>query len=417
MTDGRFQNVSTLIVKVTHRCNLDCLYCYENISKKGEDMPLETFHLLAEKALSHSSQKEILFLFHGGEPTLLKNEWYEKAIHFALDKAGEQKKRVKFAMQSNLLGLNEAKIALFKRFHINLGISLDGSFELHHSMRGGEDRVFQNFLKIKKAGVQAGILSTINHSNYRQFGDFCQFLVQEARINSFKANVVTPVGRGYNLPPLKAEQVFEAQHAILEFMIRTKGEALLESNLSTEIERFFVGETQRHQMPETLCQEKRCGAGKTVLGVTPEGQILPCGRFQWDDRSYFMGELSSVNSGVFEEKVNHFHQLVPENWYDCDSCEARKVCGYGCQAFIVRSRENANVDCLPTKMRFRFYQENRKSLQPVYRAILQRKNTAPGKINFKIRDEEGKLKTYSLPSPQQAEKKLIFPFRRLFAFR
>lgn len=38
--DARFHNVESLIVKITHRCNLDCAYCYEHITK-GSDMPLE----------------------------------------------------------------------------------------------------------------------------------------------------------------------------------------------------------------------------------------------------------------------------------------------------------------------------------------------------------------------------------------
>jgi uncharacterized radical SAM superfamily Fe-S cluster-containing enzyme len=33
--DFRFSNIDALIIKVTKRCNLDCEYCYEKITKSG----------------------------------------------------------------------------------------------------------------------------------------------------------------------------------------------------------------------------------------------------------------------------------------------------------------------------------------------------------------------------------------------
>jgi uncharacterized protein len=411
MLDTRFRQISTLIVKVTHRCNLDCLYCYEHITKKGEDMTLTTFYDLVAKVLANSEQKEILFLFHGGEPTLMPNEWYESAIQYAQNEAVKYQKKVKFSMQTNLLGINDAKIELFKKYQIHLGVSLDGTENFADSMRGSENRVFANYLKIKQLGVKAGILTTINHSNFDKFTQICHFLVEQAQVRDFKANVVTSVGRGYGLPSLPAEQIFRAQHAILEYMMATEGKLLLESNLSLEIERFFANETVRQTMPKTLCQEKRCGAGKTVLGITPQGDLLPCGRFQWNDENYFLGNLSepqAIDYQLFTQKNEAFHDLVPQSWYDCHTCEAQKTCGFGCQAFIVRSREQANVDCLPTKMRYQYFKTHKKRLLPVYEAILAQKKSPTQAIGFKIKDAKGNFKTYNLdtrPSPQASEKK------------
>lgn len=409
MLDLRFRHISTLIVKVTHRCNLDCLYCYEHITKTGEDMSIDTFKRLVDTTLESSQEREILFLFHGGEPTILPNEWYEQAIDYALQKGKNTQKQVQFSMQTNLLGLNQAKIDLFQRYKIQLGVSLDGLDTAGQTMRGGEDRVFHNYLKIRTAGIPAGLLTTINHSNYDKFEAICTFMQHQAQVRQFKANVVTPVGRGHHLQPLQPEQTFEAQRAILEYMIATKGQ-LLESNLMTEIQRFFAAESERKQMPATLCHEKRCGAGATVLGVTPAGDLLPCGRFQWNDSAYFLGNLTAEASQEttqdFQTKVNQFHDLVPQTWYDCGACEARKVCGFGCQAFIVRSREQANVDCLPTKMRFAYYRQNRRRLMPVLEAIQTlQKPVAP--TAFQIKNKAGEVKRYAFPIQKKGRKKWI----------
>jgi uncharacterized protein len=358
-----FAQVSTVIVKVTHRCNLDCLYCYENITKQGEDMHLATFRQLASQVLQASQKHEITFLFHGGEPLLLPNAWYEEAIQTAQDLAYQHKKRVHFTMQSNLLGLTEAKINLLQTHKIALGVSFDGVME--DTMRGGEAKVLANFLRVRQARISAGILTTINAQNYQHFDKICHFLHKDVGLRTFKANVVTPVGAGLAMEALDASQIFEAQHAMLEYMIATEGKALIETNLMREIKRYFATEEERLREPQTLCHEKRCGAGSTVVGITPQGDITPCGRFAWNEQAYFIGKLGEDSPTEYSAKLHKFHALVPQNWYDCDACPAKRICGFGCQAFIVRSRSKANVDCLPTKMRYAYYEANAERLKNV----------------------------------------------------
>lgn len=396
--DHRFRNINTLIVKVTHRCNLDCLYCYENVSKKGEDMRLDTFCDLVERSLSSTTQDSVLYLFHGGEPSLLPNAWYETAITFARERARHYKKRVNFSMQTNLLGLNPSKIKLYQKYNIQLGVSLDGPVELQDSMRGGEDKVFENFRRIQRAGVKAGVLVTINQSNYQHFDKICDWLVQEAKVRSFKANVVTPVGRGYDLPLMEAAKIFEAQKTVIDYIIETKGKKLLESNFMIDLNRLFA---PQHKRQKTLCHEARCGAGTAVLGVTPFGDLLPCGRFQWDEEQYFLGSIDKIEEQKsvdinFNEKLDRFHALVPESWYDCHKCEARSICGFGCQAFIVRSKQKANVDCLPTKMRYAYYKTRLEELRMVYDNIQQQDQNRRKKTSFRIKDKDGNYKTYTL---------------------
>ncbi|WCL82249.1 radical SAM protein [Saprospira sp. CCB-QB6] len=190
-----FSTVSTLIVKVTYRCNLDCLYCYEKVSKTGQDMSIEQFKELVELSLGQTSSDQLTFLFHGGEPTLLPIAWYEEALDYALALSKSLGKRVSFAMQSNLVRLKEEYIQLFQRYKIQLGVSLDQPvFLLDDSQRGGETKVFKNFRRLQAAKVKAGVLATINSSNYPNFYTLCEWLWSEAQQRSFKANVVTPVG-------------------------------------------------------------------------------------------------------------------------------------------------------------------------------------------------------------------------------
>lgn len=373
--DGRFHNVGALIVKVTHRCNLDCSYCYEHITK-GSDMTLSTFRSLVDRVVASSTRKEILFLFHGGEPTLMSNSWFTEAINYARSRTDLVGMKAVMAVQSNVVALTDDKIRLFRDLDVKLSVSLDGPDGLEHAMRPRADRATRNYKRAIEAGLRPGILMTINHSNFNHFTRICDWLRNDLGALNFKANVVTSVGRGIDLPDLHPEQVFQAYHDILEYMIETKGESVHEDNLSLELLRFFAAPEERVNFPKTLCRDQRCGAGERVIGITPEGNILPCGRFQWDDEEYYLGGLAEVGdadvTSAFNSAVSRFHSLVPENWYDCSSCNARHVCSYGCQAFIVRSRQRANVDCLPTKMRYAYYVDNYDRLLPVIKVIRER---------------------------------------------
>jgi uncharacterized protein len=373
--DSRFKNVGALIVKVTHRCNLDCQYCYEDIVK-GQDMSLETFEGLVNRVFSATVKKEVLFLFHGGEPTLVPDSWYEASVAYAKTIAKEYGKRAKFAVQSNILALTEAKLDLFKQLDIRLSVSLDGPPELPGAMRPRAERALANYMIAIERGQRPGVLMTINHSNFQYFSEICHWLETVLDVSGFKANPISSVGHGYGLPDLRAEQVFRAYRDILEYMISTEGKRVIEDNLCLELIRYFSSPQERSQLSVELCRDQRCGAGERVIGITPGGQLLPCGRFQWNDEQYYLGNVNDMlTNGLFNEfqqSIDRFHALVPENWYDCQVCEARHVCSFGCQAFIVRSKSEANVDCLPTKMRFEYFVENEDRLEPLYDVIKNR---------------------------------------------
>lgn len=365
--DFRFSNVETLVVKVTRRCNLDCAYCYENITKEG-DMSIETFKLLAQKVIESTTNSVINFLFHGGEPTLLPNSFYEQAVEYANDLAEKYDKKARYSMQTNLLFLTSDKLALFKRYKFSIGASIDGPADIYETMRKGSDKFTRNYFNAIENGVKVGLLATINQSNFDQYDTILNWLQTTLNVKSFKANNVYSVGTGHNLPDMKPEQIFLAQKTIVDYLIKTRGFEVIEDNIKWQLEWFFRDNDHKNT---SLCHSQKCGAGSRVLGITTTGEILPCGRFQWNDKDYYLGTLQTENID-FNSKIADFHSLVPQNWYDCNNCEAKKICGYGCQAFITRSKSQANVECLPTKMLYTYFKQNEIILKDIFETMKSR---------------------------------------------
>jgi uncharacterized protein len=66
----------TLIIKVTHRCNFTCPYCYDWKNKKiKHDLEFSTIKEILKKT-GKGVIKE--WTWHGGEPMIMGIEYYEK---------------------------------------------------------------------------------------------------------------------------------------------------------------------------------------------------------------------------------------------------------------------------------------------------------------------------------------------------
>jgi uncharacterized protein len=342
-------------------------------------MSIEVFKKLIDRTMYSSIQNRILIIFHGGEPTLVPVTWYIEAVNYANSLAKKVNKKVSFALQSNVLAMNPEKLAVFNELEINISVSVDGPIVINGTtLRGQDDLTVRNIRKLKEMGLNVGVLATINPVNYDRFHLIMDWLYNELNIKSLKANVMYAVGAGYNFNDLSDDQIYQAQESILNYMLETGGNAVIETNLCLEIKRFIEEDQLINKM--SLCDDRVCGAGKRVFGVNLMGELLPCGRFEWNDNIYNLGDLDDVRDmssiNRFKSTVDEFHNLNPEVWNDCSACEAKKTCRYSCQAFILRSKSKRNVECLSMKRKYKFFLKNRKALEELYNNINNRQFSA-----------------------------------------
>src|SRR5713226_8596184 len=81
--------LSSFILKVASRCNLDCTYCYEyNMGDQSwrsqpHFVSLDTIRKSAQRVREHALRhgvKFVAFSFHGGEPLLAGQEFFADAV-------------------------------------------------------------------------------------------------------------------------------------------------------------------------------------------------------------------------------------------------------------------------------------------------------------------------------------------------
>ena len=173
-TRGRADVLPLLILKLAARCNLNCTYCYEfnladttwqnspsHISDEVFDAVLDR----VERYTRWSGQSRIHLSMHGGEPTLLGPERFERLCERARTRLSHL--QVKISIQTNGVLLNQNWANVFARQRVNIGVSIDGPPQIHdrarvdHAGRGSYDRVRRGVEALAEAGVPFGILTVI----------------------------------------------------------------------------------------------------------------------------------------------------------------------------------------------------------------------------------------------------------------
>jgi uncharacterized protein len=110
------------------RCNLACQYCYQNVLRDAgahqERLDLDAL----KQALVEAGQPFHLF---GGEPLLLPIAALEELFRLGAERYGEN------AVQTNGILITDAHIALFTRYNVRVGVSIDGPGPLNDARWAG----------------------------------------------------------------------------------------------------------------------------------------------------------------------------------------------------------------------------------------------------------------------------------------
>lgn len=175
-------------------CNLACDYCYylpkqqlypEQAARVMSDETLERF---VRQYLESQMSQEVLFTWHGGEPTLLPRSFYEKAQR--LQQRYAAGRHIDNCLQTNGTLLTDDWCRFFSDNGWLIGISIDGPQWLHDSRRKTRrgqpswQQVMQAVERLERHGVMWNALCTVNSLNaehpvelYRFFRDMgCRYL-------------------------------------------------------------------------------------------------------------------------------------------------------------------------------------------------------------------------------------------------
>ena len=143
----RDTNYYTILLCVTHRCNLNCSYCYQQHDSMHE-MSYETAISCIKKALAITECNSIVeFIFFGGEP-LLRFDLMRDVVTYVNKNYMSRKIRFFASTNGTLLTDDMKRWFIDNKDTITLGLSLDGDRKSHNINRSNSfDAIDINFFK------------------------------------------------------------------------------------------------------------------------------------------------------------------------------------------------------------------------------------------------------------------------------
>jgi len=186
-------------------CNLACKYCfylgkdrlYPDSRLRMTDEVLESY---IQQLLESQPAGEVSVAWQGGEPTLMGLDFFQRSVAM-VNRYKKPGQRVACTLQTNGTLLNDDWCAFFKEHSFLIGLSMDGTVEMHDAYRvdkGGQgsfDQVRRGWDLLQKHRVDTNILCAVHGANashplevYRFFRDrlqarFIQFIPIVERIS------------------------------------------------------------------------------------------------------------------------------------------------------------------------------------------------------------------------------------------
>lgn len=320
-----------LIVKLTTACNLNCVYCSEG-DKKKRTLPLEYIYKIVDECpelAKATNDRNIVFLWHGGEPLLVGKEYLTAAMIYAQEKLSDY--NVKFLLQSNGTMIDDEWIYIFKKFNVKVGISLDGYKELHDKNRKDKDgkhtfdTVIENIHHLQRNNVYGGSLMVLN-TTYTLDENKIIELICENDLH-IKIHSVIPCGRAENIDD--TDIISDKYTELLKNLYRK----IMEQDLDVDLEP-LSGIMRAILSNSTVSECSYNGScGKGFLCIYADGETGFCGRSEEIKNEYGYGNISdnSLTEIYFSQNAQRIRnrKIFLEN-NDCKTCKNWQFCMGGC---------------------------------------------------------------------------------------
>ncbi len=336
------KNISMMIKPVSGLCNMSCAYCF--YCDEAQKREKSCYGQMSEETLKNVIRKTMLpadgvvsYTWQGGEPSLRGLEFFRRAVELQ-EKYNRNGVQVFNAFQTNGYAITEEWCEFFREKHFLIGLSVDGTQEIHDAFRCGADgggtydRVKRTADLFSRMGVEFNVLTVVTS----QLAEHTKEIYESYRKNGwlFQQYIacLDPYGerkgeRPYSLLPQQYGE-FLSELAGLWYRDLKKGR-------QPYIRQFenYVGMAAGYQ-PES-CEQ--CGICSEQYVVEADGSIYPCDFYVMDD--WYMGNLNRDRLDAVDAKrleKSFIGRSAPS--VKCRECRFFSLCRGGCMRNRTKDR-------------------------------------------------------------------------------
>lgn len=349
-----------LIKPSSDKCNMRCKYCfYADIASKHEEkygfMTNETAENLIIKSLAFTS-RQITYMFQGGEPTLVGLDFYKFFVECA-NKNNKKNIKIHYAIQTNGYALDEEWAKFFHDNKFLVGLSVDGTKELHDLYRidasgnGTFNRIIKCANMLEKNEVDFNILTVVTNALARRPEAVYNFYKKQGWKYLQFIPCLNPIDEtqekfDYTLTP---ERYGQFMIRIFDLWVRDVKEGNAPS--IRQFENYIM---MLRGMPPESCGFSGICTMQNVIEA--DGSVYPCDFYVLDEL-----KLGNININSFDElnkkrKELQFIESSAKKPDECKSCEYFPICRNGCKRYcepIVDGTPQKNFLCKAYKEFFK----------------------------------------------------------------
>jgi uncharacterized protein len=317
-------------------CNLRCRYCYyldkaDLYNHSGllrmTDEILEKYIILHLEA---STEPDISFSWHGGEPTLAGLDFFRQVVNLQ-KKLRPSGRNIINGIQTNATFLNDNWCKFLASEGFFVGVSIDGPEELHNKFRvsknkaGSFRKTLNGFELLKKHNIPTEILTVVNAENVNFPHEVYRFLKQlGSKYMTFLPLVEREPGSHSG-----ASSISVAAEAFGSFLSTIFDEWVNVDIGNIKIQIIEEAARTAFNQEHTLCIFKKTCGGVPV--VEHNGDFYSCDHYA--DKEHLIGNINKKSLiellETDEQQAFGLAKLITLPEF-CLECEVRDMCNGEC---------------------------------------------------------------------------------------
>lgn len=327
---------TVMIKPASSLCNMRCRYCFYNDVASLRKVPsygimsLETVTSMLSNIFCDLDAKDrVTFAFQGGEPLLAGIEFFEFFVYSANTLRGDV--CVEYTIQTNGTLLDETWCAFFKKYNFLVGLSMDGSKEIHDANRvdkngeGTYRRVIKAKSLLDEYGIEYNVLAVLTNELAEKPEEFWK-TIRELGISYVQ--LIPCLGE---LEGKRIQRFTLTPHRFADFYIKLF-ELWKQDYNRNEIVSVKLFDDILNLLVYKICTA--CGMTgycSPQLVIEADGSAYPCDFYVLDE--YKIGDITkqTLLELLLSRQASDFLKRpnIPMNM--CKSCRYKLICGGGCK--------------------------------------------------------------------------------------
>lgn len=318
------------------RCNLSCSYCYylekQDIARSatGRCMSDEMLERYIRQHIEASTEPDIFFSWHGGEPTLAGIDFFRKVVTIQ-EAFVPEGSTVRNGIQTNGTLITEEWGRFFSRENFYVGLSIDGSERYHNRNRtrvGGKgtfDEVMRGLEILKRYSVPYEFLCVVSNDNVHEPLEIYRFLKEQGASYITFLPLVEEDGKGSGRATPQSVRAMDFG----KFLVAIFDEWIEEDIGIIKIQVFEEALRTAFRQEHTLCIFKCVCGGVPVVEMN--GDFYMCDHYV--DAEHRIGNIADLS---LSEMLDHPRQKAfgEDKYrslpYYCRECEVLDMCNGEC---------------------------------------------------------------------------------------